>query len=237
VFRLPQLGDYKQHLTNDNWEFATSYLSRVRRLLFLKGPMQASPDRVDVYSPGAVGDDILAYNVYDDGTGQRRPITLVIDSGGGEVGAGFQLFDYMNMSRSPITTIAMSVASMATIILMAGVRRLALPHARIMLHLPTIGGNRALDPKQAKIQEQLISKTNEELIEVYLNRGVTAGLSAGASRARIRNQIMKDIDREYWLNAAEALRYGLIDGIAAAEDLLGPEGAADASLIEVPKGY
>lgn len=237
MFRLPQIGDAKQHLTNDNWEFATSYLSRTRRLLFLRGPMHGSPDRVDVYSPAAVGDDILAYNVYDDEAGVHKPITLVIDSGGGEISAGFQLFDYMKFSRSPITTIAMSCASMATIILMAGKERLALPHARIMLHLPTIGSRQLLDPKQSRIQAELITKTNDELIDVYLDRGVTAGFKSGASRTRIKNKLLEDIDRDYWLNAEEAIAYGLVDRIATPDDLLGLEGEGDVSAIQVPSGY
>ena len=138
MFRKLVKGNPKEHVAEENFEYAQSFLARKRRMLFLRGVIKGihgdpvSPGRSDQFSPMAIGDDILAMNVDD----PKKPIHLVIDSPGGEIGTGLALYDILKMSAAPIVTIGASCASMATFILAAGNTRLALPHARFMLHLP-----------------------------------------------------------------------------------------------------
>lgn len=214
MFRKLVEGDPKTYLLDENFEYAQSFLARERRMLFLRGTI--STERADQFSSISIGDDIVAMNVDD----PRKPIYLVIDSPGGAIGAGFALFDLVRLSAAPVVTIGASCASMATFILAAGSTRLALPHSRFMLHLPEgmMGG----DPKEMKIHSKEFNRIRDELIESYIGCGITAGLKGNSSEA-IGRKILKDIDRIFYLDAEDAVKYGLVDRVATAEDLFGNE--------------
>lgn len=214
MFRKPQIGDKNGAYSIDQYEYATSYLTREKRFLFLRGVIAPATIRSDSFSPTSVADDILAMNVEN----SEAPITLFIDSPGGDVSTGFALYDVVKMSKAPIKTIALNAISMGTVILTAGVERLALPHARIMLHLPS--GEIEGDVQQIKIRSELFQDLKEEIIDCYVERGVTAGL-VGKTDKEIKKQLLKDVDREKWFTAEAALKYGLIDRVATVEDILG----------------
>ncbi len=216
MFRKPLEGNPKEHMAEENFEYAQSFLARERRILFLRGAIQGIGNRSDQFSPMAIGDDIMAMNV-DDPT---KPIYLVIDSPGGEISTGFVLYDTIRMSVAPIVTIGASCASMATFLLAAGTTRLAFPHARFMLHLPQgmMGG----DPKEMKIHSKEFSRLRDDLVQSYVTCGVTAGLKSKSPEA-IGRKILKDIDRIFYLDAEGAVKYGLCDRIIEAKDLFGDE--------------
>lgn len=222
AFRLPYLapeGDLRKYLYEDQFEYSQSYLGRTKRMLFLRGPLIGLPHRNDSMCPTMVSDDIVAYNAQD----SNEPIYLVIESPGGDVSAGMILYDHIRMSKAPVITIGHNCASMAVTILAAGKERVILPHARVMLHLPS--GTFEGDSETIKIRSKVLDEIKNELVEAYLECGVHAGVTApGATKSKIKKQILKDIDREFWLTAQEAVNYGLADRIATPDDIFGIAG-------------
>ena len=212
----------KDVLADDNYEFSQAYLARTRRMLFLRGPIQLRPDH---FGPTSIGDDIMAMNVED----PVKPIYLYISSPGGIIDTGFELFDIIQMSRAPVITIGAFAASMATVVFNAGTERLLTPNARVMLHLPSqFFKEAALDTKEMDIYSKQLERLKDRIVDCYIERGVTAGLSGKqVTEAKIRRKIIKDIDREMWLDANEAIAYGLADRCVTAEDLLGPVGTEE----------
>ena len=207
-------------IRDDKYEYSFNYLTRERRILFLRGVISSYPGgysgRNDPHSPTVVSDDIIALNLED----PKKPIYLIIDSPGGEVSTGMTLYDVMMLSKAPIITIAQNCASMATVILAGGDEKLIFPHGKLMLHLPstTIQG----DTKEVEIKTKEILKVKEDLVQCYIDNGVTAGL-VDQPAIKIKKQILKDIEREFWLNADETISYGLADRIITKEDIFGVE--------------
>ena len=207
-------------IRDDKYEYSFNYLTRKRRILHLRGLITSYPGgyagRNDPYSPTVVSDDILALNVQD----SNKPIILFVDGPGGEVPTGMALYDTIIMSRAPIITIGVNCASMATIILAAGHEKLMMPHGKIMMHLPSTMIQGDSDDVEIKTKEFL--KVKEDLVNCYIESGVKAKL-IDATPSKIKKQILKDINREFWLTAQEAVDYGLVDRIATQEDLFGKE--------------
>ncbi len=205
-------------IRDDKYEYSFNYLTREKRILFLRGVISSYPGgysgRNDPHSPTVVSDDIIALNMEN----TEEPIYLIIDSPGGEVSTGMTLYDTMKLSKAPIYTIGQNCASMATIILSAGDKTLMFPHGKLMLHLPStqIAG----DTKEVEIKTKEILKVKEDLVQCYIDNGVTAGVENPTQKA-VRKQILKDIEREFWLNADEAIEYGLADRIISKDDLFG----------------
>ena len=226
MFRQPAHGDRDKTLTNDSYEFSQAYLTRTRRILFLRGIILPAYERMDVFSAASVGDDIMAMNIEDPVT----PIYLYIDSPGGDVTSGLALYDIIKLSRAPVITVAISCASMATIVLAAGHERLSLSHSRAMMHLPSGGVQGDVD--QIQIRSNLLQTIKAELVDLYIECGVTADCpkigakpafsSTGKTKAQIHKQILSDINREFWLNPISAQTYGLIDRVINDDDLFGP---------------
>ncbi|WP_216897160.1 ATP-dependent Clp protease proteolytic subunit [Nocardia alni] len=132
-----------------------------------------------------------------------RDISLYINSPGGSVTAGMAIYDTMQFVDCDVMTIGMGLAaSMGQFLLTAGAKgkRLALPHARIMMHQPSAGiGGTAAD---IAIQADLFKKNKEELNQLQSEH---TGKSV--------EQIEIDADRDRWFTAAEALEYGFIDRV------------------------
>jgi len=76
------------------------------------------------------------------------------------------------------------------------------------------------DTKEIKLQAEEFERMKESFVERYIDCGVNAGLK-GKTRKQVKKQILRDIDRIFWLDATEAKAYGLIDDIVASEDLFG----------------
>lgn len=146
---------------------------------------------------------IVAYLLYLDSEDSGKPIYLYINSPGGSVTAGMAMYDTMQTIKSEVVTICVGLAaSMGAFLLAAGTRgkRMALPHARIMIHQP-LGGARG----QA-------SDIEIEAKEILRMRASLNDLLAQHTGKSIE-QIQKDTDRDYFLSAQEALQYGLIDKV------------------------
>lgn len=131
-------------------------------------------------------------------------IKLYINSPGGVVTSGMVVYDTMQMISSPVSTICMGMAaSMGSILLSGGTKgkRFIFPHGEVMIHQPSIGGAQGTSADLEIIAAQ-IAKTKELGAKILAeNCGKTL------------DQVMKDFDRDYWMNAEEALSYGIVDGI------------------------
>jgi ATP-dependent Clp protease protease subunit len=140
-----------------------------------------------------------------------KPIKIFIDSPGGDADAGFAIFDMIRFVTSPVWAIGMGlVASAAAIIQMASPRerRVGLPNSHYLIHQPLSGiRGVATDIEiHARELEKLREKINKLIAE---ETGVEM------------SQVEKDTDRDFWMNAEEAVKYGLISKIILhREDLL-----------------
>ena len=161
-------------------------------------------DRI-IFLGGGVTDDlantIIAQMLFLESEDPDKDIMLYINSPGGVVTAGLAIYDTMQHVKCDVSTICMGqAASMGALLLGSGARgkRFALPHARILIHQP-LGGFSG-QASDIDIQAQEILKTRERL-NVILSR------HTGQSIEKVR----KDTDRDYYMSAADAKEYGLID--------------------------
>jgi ATP-dependent Clp protease protease subunit len=152
----------------------------------------------------AMANAIVAYMLYLDSDDNNKPIYLYINSPGGSVTAGMAIYDTMQHIKSEVVTICVGLAaSMGAFLLTAGTKgkRLALPHARIMIHQP-LGGTGRRQATDIEIEARQILRVRRELNEMM-------ALHTGKSI----EQIEKDTDRDYFMSAEEAQAYGLIDKV------------------------
>ena len=148
---------------------------------------------------------IQAQLLYLESADPEADIQLYINSPGGQVYAGWGIYDTMNLVNPNVCTICTGMAaSMAAVLLAAGVkgRRSALPHSRIMIHQP-MGGTSG-QASDIEIEAREIIKTKKELYE-----------SLAQNTGKTLEQIEKDADRDYWMTSQEAKEYGMIDEILA----------------------
>ena len=134
-----------------------------------------------------------------------KDIFFYINSPGGVVTSGMVIYDTMRMISSPVHTVCMGLAaSMGSILLSGGEKgkRLIWPHGRVMIHQPSLGGmyGQATD---IEITAQEIQKTKEISARILAE-------NCGQSF----DKVMKDFDRDFWMNAQEAVNYGIVDSIA-----------------------
>jgi ATP-dependent Clp protease protease subunit len=115
------------------------------------------------------------------------------------------IYDTMRMMQSPVVTICMGLAaSMGSILLSGGVKgkRLIYPHGEVMIHQPSIGGYFQAASADIEIHAKQMQRTKEISAQILAN-------NTGKSLERI----MKDFDRDYWMDAKEAVDYGIVDSI------------------------
>lgn len=144
--------------------------------------------------------------LYLEATDPGKEIFFYINSPGGVVTSGMVIYDVMKMISSPVTTICMGLAaSMGSILLSGGTKgkRLIWPNGRVMIHQPSLGGmyGQATD----------IEITGNEILKVKQMSARVLAENCG----KTYEQVMKDFDRDYWMNAEEAVKYGIVDGIAS----------------------
>lgn len=133
----------------------------------------------------------------------NEEIQFFINSPGGYVTSGFAIYDIMKSLNSPISTICTGLAaSMGSILLSAGEKgkRFCYPHGRVMIHQPS-GGAQG-QASNIEIQAQEIIKTKELSAEI---------LSKNCGQPV--EKIMKDFNRDYWMDAEESVEYGIVDAI------------------------
>lgn len=148
--------------------------------------------------------EIICQLRYLDVVGKGKDITLIINSpGGGSVKDGFAILDCMNSLKSDIKIVATGVAaSMGAFLLACGAKgkRYATPNTEIMIHQP-LGETRG-QAIEIELVAKHISRTKERLYTILANK-----------TGKTKDVIEKDLDRDYWMTAQEALEYGLIDDI------------------------
>jgi ATP-dependent Clp protease, protease subunit len=130
-------------------------------------------------------------------------IKFFINSPGGVVTSGMVIYDTMKMLKSPVSTICMGLAaSMGSILLSGGVkgRRFVYPHSEIMIHQPSLGGYM----QGVSVDLEITAKQTKRVKEV------SARILADNCGKKIE-QVLKDFDRDYWMDAKEAIEYGIVD--------------------------
>ncbi len=151
-----------------------------------------------------IANRIVALLLYLDSEDPNKPIYLYINSPGGSVTAGMAIYDTMQYIKSEVITICVGLAaSMGSFLLAAGTpgKRLALPHARIMIHQP-MGGTGRRQATDIEIEANEILRIRAQLNQLLADK-------CGQSLEKIE----KDTDRDYFLSAEEAKEYGLIDKV------------------------
>jgi len=138
-------------------------------------------------------------------TDPGKPILFVINSPGGSVDSGFAIWDQVKMITSPVSTLITGLAaSMGSVLGLCAApkRRFATPNSRIMIHQPSIGAIIKGQATDLEIQAKEIIKTRTALIELYVE-----------ATGKDFKTIEKAIDRDTWMTAEEALKFGLLDKV------------------------
>jgi ATP-dependent Clp protease protease subunit len=133
------------------------------------------------------------------------PINFYINSPGGVVTSGMVIYDTMKMISSPVHTICMGLAaSMGSILLSGGEKgnRYIYPHGEVMIHQPSLGGYIRGVSSDLEIQAKQTQRVKHIGAKILAdNCGKTI------------DEIMRDFDRDYWMDAGEAIKYGIADKI------------------------
>ena len=163
-----------------------------------------------VYLWGVVDDksarDVVTKLMLLDADKAGEEIKLYINSPGGVVTSGMVIYDTIKMLSSPVSTICMGLAaSMGSILLSVGTkgRRLIYPHGEVMIHQPSLGGYMQGVSADLEIQAKQIKKTKE------LGARILAD-----NCGQKYEKVLKDFERDYWMDANEAVQYGIVDVIA-----------------------
>jgi ATP-dependent Clp protease protease subunit len=163
-------------------------------------------DRI-VFISGEVNDDmanaICAQLLFLQSQDPQKEISVYVNSPGGSVTAGLAIYDTMQFVKCPIATYCLGqAASMGAILLTAGTkgRRFALPNARIMIHQPWGGAEGKASDIEITARE--ILRLKEKLNEILSEH-------SGKKMA----DVVKDTDRDYFMSAQEAKKWGLIDEV------------------------
>jgi ATP-dependent Clp protease protease subunit len=165
-----------------------------QRAVYLWGPVEDKSAR-----------EVVTKMLLLDADKSGEEIKFYINSPGGVVSSGMVIYDTMKMLKSPVATICMGLAaSMGSILLSGGVkgRRFIYPHGEVMIHQPSLGGY--MQGVSADLEIQAIqTKRVKELGARILAE------NCGKTFA----QIMKDFDRDYWMDAKDAIAYGIVDDL------------------------
>jgi ATP-dependent Clp protease protease subunit len=153
---------------------------------------------------------IMAQLLHLEGEEPDKDIALYINSPGGVMTSLMAIYDTMNFIKPDVATYCMGqAASAAAVLLAAGAsgKRFALPHARIMLHQPHIGGleGQATD---IEIHAREIIRVKEEMNQMLASH-------TGQDIEKVR----RDTDRDFWMTAPEAKDYGVVDEVLSGRDL------------------
>jgi ATP-dependent Clp protease protease subunit len=176
-------------------------------------------DRI-VFATGVVDDDmanlVIAQFLFLEREDADREIDLYINSPGGSVSAALAIYDTMQLIKPPVATICAGFAASAASVLLTGGapgKRMALPYSKIMIHQPSIGqtGGQATD----------IEITARELVST---RRIIAEIYERTTHKPI-DDVLRDLERDFYLTAAEARDYGLVDQILDGSNRNGAESA------------
>jgi ATP-dependent Clp protease, protease subunit len=163
-----------------------------RRAIYLWGPVDDKSAR-----------DIVSKLLLLDADKPGEEIKFYINSPGGVVTSGMVIYDTMKLISSPVSTICMGLAaSMGSILLSAGTKgkRCIYPHGEVMIHQPSLGGYFQANSADIEIHAIQIRKTKELGAKILAD-----------NCGKTMEQIMADFDRDYWMDAKEAVAYGIVD--------------------------
>lgn len=172
------------------------------RVVFLGGPIEDEAANV-----------LIAQMLFLSNEDANADIHFYINSPGGSVSAGMAVYDTMQFLRCPVATYCVGLsASMGAVLLCGGAKgkRFALPHARILLHQPLIGGVLQGAATDLSIEAQEILRLREMLYGV-ISKHTGTGI----------DKIRRDCDRNLWLSPSEALEYGLVDKVLERQPEMG----------------
>jgi ATP-dependent Clp protease protease subunit len=166
-------------------------------------------DQRKIFLWGAVTDesakDLTEKLLYLEVSAPGKDITFYINSPGGSITAGMAVFDTMKLISSPITVVVTGMAASMGSILLSGARkgrRFLYPHSRVLIHQPLISGRMVGPASDINIQAKEMEKLRLELNHILAE-------ASGQPLERIN----RDTDRDFYLNAKEAIEYGLADKI------------------------
>lgn len=151
----------------------------------------------------AVANTVIAQLLFLDSEDSKKEIQLYINSPGGEVYSGMAIYDTMEYIKAPVSTICIGLAASMAAFLLAGgekSKRYSLPNSRILIHQP-IGGTQG-QAADIKIQAEEILKIRDEMNKILAK-----------NTGKPLNIIEKDTDRDFYMRAEEAKKYGLIDKV------------------------
>lgn len=184
------LPDNPMEKMMSGWQFDKKFIEQ--RKIFLWGVVDDKSAK-----------DITARLLYLEAIDPGKDITFYINSPGGMVTSGMVMYDTMQMISSPVSTVCMGMAaSMGSILLSGGTKgkRFIFPHGEVMIHQPSGGGQGV--SADLEIMAEQIRKTKEMGAQLLAdNCGQTF------------EKVMKDFDRDYWMDAKESVAYGIVDGI------------------------
>jgi len=189
--RIARVGEKDVTIADYEMVSYKEHMTQEHRILYLDGVI--SGDSSPRQLLGAL--DTLSHD----------PIKLFITSPGGDLDTTFLFYDVMKRIKSPVITIGDYCASAAAILLAAGYKRYLSPHAKVMLHLPA--GQMGGDARDWDIQHKQMEKYRKAVVDILRECGVK----------KSHDEILTDIDRDYWMSAEEAIEYGLADEILSKE--------------------
>ncbi|MFN8249365.1 MAG: ATP-dependent Clp protease proteolytic subunit [Ferruginibacter sp.] len=193
----PALPENPMEKMMSGWMFDKKFIEQ--RKVFLWGV-------VDDKSAKDIADRLMYLEALDPG----KEITFYINSPGGMVTSGMVVYDVMQMISSPVSTVCMGMAaSMGSILLSGGEkgRRFIFPHGEVMIHQPS-GGGRGTSADLEIMAEQMLKTKQMGARILAENCGQTY------------EKVMKDFDRDYWMDAKESIAYGIVDGVVDKLDLV-----------------
>ena len=147
--------------------------------------------------------DITNRLLYLEAVDPGKEITFYINSPGGVITSGMVIYDTMQMISSPVSTVCMGMAaSMGSILLSGGQKgkRFIFPHGEVMIHQPSGGGQG--------------TSADLEIMAVQIQKAKEIGAKILAENCgQTYDKVMEDFDRDYWMDAEESKKYGIVDGI------------------------
>jgi ATP-dependent Clp protease protease subunit len=172
------------------WQFDKKFIEQ--RKIFLWGVVDDRSSK-----------DITARLLYLEALDPGKDITFYINSPGGMVTSGMVVYDAMQMISSPVSTVCMGMAaSMGSILLSGGAKgkRFIFPHGEVMIHQPSGGGQGT--SADLEIMAEQIRKTKEMGARILAE-----------NCGQPFEKVMKDFDRDYWMDAQESIKYGIVDAV------------------------
>ncbi len=187
---MPEMPENPMEKMMSGWRFDKKFIEQ--RKIFLWGP-------VDDKSSKDITDRLMYLEALDPG----KEITFYINSPGGVITSGMVIYDTMQMITSPVSTVCMGMAaSMGSILLSGGEkgRRFIYKHGEVMIHQPS-GGGRG-------------TSADLEIMAVQMKKAKDLGAKILAENCgQTIEKVMKDFNRDYWMDAQESIAYGIVDGV------------------------